>query len=227
MLGLCPLPSCCLPAPLPPTPPAEILRLWTPGLVAGSLGSIHILGWEAWCGDGSESSLIPIIKVPKDSAACVCRWGGWEERGFRGARQRPQSSLPYAAGHPPTPPSPGTFRRGEGAGTQALGAEAAGRGDSASRRCLGAEIREQGARRGRPGGAGPGRTGGAGAPCGRPGPPPAGPGQGPSWRCCLSWFCCSTGHVLRVSSGANLCPALYRALTLKTQILQSEPKFEE
>uniref|UniRef100_A0A8C0T8R7 Fibronectin type-III domain-containing protein n=1 Tax=Canis lupus familiaris TaxID=9615 RepID=A0A8C0T8R7_CANLF len=88
---------------------------------------------------------------------------------------------------PPPARPPGTFRRGEGAGPGAQGAEAAGRGGALPVAARGRSEAGGAAARGR---AGPGGTGGAaGAPCGRPGRLPPGRGRR-RCGCCLCCLCC-------------------------------------
>lgn len=144
--------------------------------------------------------------------------------GELGRALNPLCRTPQAASPLPLPPG--------------LSVGAGGRGGDPSARCGGGweggapfpvaslGLDSQRKTRGAAAGARQGRAGlGAlGAPCGAPGPPPAGHGQGRSWRCCLCWCCCSRVRDLRVSSGASSCGALGRALTLEAQILQGEPQ---
>lgn len=145
----------------------------------------------------------------------------WEGKGqvSRELRPRPQRSPHPLPSLPPPhrPPSPCEFCRelsgaDKGRGPTAQGAEAAGRGGSASRRRSGVGPRERGGRRGR---AGPGKAGpdwgAAGVPCGGPRPPPSHRGRSRCCCCCCFYCCCSAGLGPRVSSGASSCLMLANA----------------
>lgn len=144
--SLCPLPCPCLPAPLPPALPAGgCTALAPPGLVAGPLGPLHILGGAARWEVGSEPSPTAVIKVPKDVAAwgCVC------------VRPRPRIPPEGAAfGEParraspsplPAVPSPSPARRRGLSGAAGKGKGRAGRPGV---RCAGGGESEASARPG-------------------------------------------------------------------------------